>query len=128
MENISELIKKHKKLVSISIVLLIGIFFSLWLLKPGIINGHDMTFHLSRIKGLKDSILVGDYKALIHNALDGYGYANGLFYGNLLIYIPAIAAILGLNLIKAYKVYVLFTTLASALTMYICAKNITKSI
>ena len=127
MKNISELIKKHKKLVSLSIVLLIGVFFSLWLVKPGIINGHDMTFHLSRIKGLKDSILVGDYKALIHNALYGYGYANGLFYGNLLIYIPALADISGLNLINAYKVYILFTTIASAFTMYICIKNITKS-
>lgn len=127
MKKILNYLKKHETGISLIIVLLIGVIFSLWLVKPGIINGHDMTFHLSRIKGLKESILVGDYKALIHNGLYGYGYANGLFYGNLLIYIPAIFAIIGFNLIKSYKIYIIFTTIASAFTMYWCTKKITKS-
>lgn len=120
-------IKKHKTLTAHLIVLLVGIFFSLWLLKPGIINGHDMTFHLSRIKGLRDSIAVSDFRALIHVGLYGYGYANGLFYGNLLLYVPALVSLMGVNLINSYKVYVLFCTLLSAFTMYWSAKSITKS-
>lgn len=119
--------QKHENIYSLLIVLLIGCLFSLWLLKPGIINGHDMTFHLSRIKGLRDSILNGDFRALIHSGLYGYGYANGLFYGNLLLYIPALVAVKGINLINSYKVYVAFCTFASAISMYICAKSITHS-
>lgn len=122
-----ELVYNHKTISSNVLVLLIGIFFSLWLLKGGIINGHDMTFHLSRIKGIRDSLAVGDFRALIHVGLYGYGYANGMFYGNLLLYIPALFSLAGLNLINSYKVYLLFCTVASAFTMYYCTKIITKS-
>lgn len=127
MLKIRKLYDNNKKLFNILFVLVIGFIFSAWLLKPGILNGHDMTFHLSRIKGIRDSILAGDFRALIHKGLYGYGYANGIFYGNLLLYVPAIFSALGINLINSYKIYVAFCTFLSAITMYICMKTITKS-
>ena len=120
-------INRHTTLIAYIAVLSIGVLFSLWLLKRKIIAGHDLEFHLSRIKGLKDSILNGDYMALIHVGLNGYGYANGMFYGNLLLYIPAIASIIKFNLINSYKLYTFLCTLGSALTMFWCMKGITKS-
>lgn len=124
---INGIYNKHKKLFVFLIVLAIGLFFSFWLIKPGIINGHDMTFHMSRIKGIRDSIRMGDFRALVHNGFYGYGYANGIFYGNLSLYIPALISLLGVNFINSYKIYVLLSTIASAFTMYICMKSITKS-
>ena len=126
-DRIINLIKKHQIISVYTCVFIIGMIFSLWLFKPGMIKGHDILYHLSRIKGLKDSILNGDIMAPIHVGLRGYEYANGLFYGNLLFYIPAIFRMLGLGLVNSYKVYVLFCTIASAFTMFWCMKGITKS-
>ncbi|MBR3211013.1 MAG: hypothetical protein IKF71_03635 [Bacilli bacterium] len=119
--------KKHPQLCVYGCVFLIGILFSIWLVKHDMIIGDDLVFHISRIGGIKNSILNGDWKALIHNGLYGYGYATGLFYGNLLFYIPAIASILKLDLSNAYKLYVLLCSVGSALTMFWCIKGITKS-
>ena len=126
IDNIKNFINRHPLLITYSIVFFIGLFFSLWVIRSGMIEGHDMIFHMSRIEGIRDSIINGDYQALIHVGLYGYGYANGLFYGNLLFYIPALFSF-KLSLINSYKIYVLLCTFLSSLTMFWCMKGITKS-
>ena len=75
----------------IIILIISAIVISLPLLYPGIVQGHDLRFHLSRIMGLSENILNGDFLAYVHgNYLNNYGYANGLFYCNLFLYFPAL--------------------------------------
>ncbi len=77
-------------------------------------SGHDMLFHLIRIEGIKDGILSGQFPVRINPSFyKGYGYANPVFYGEILLYIPALLRLLGMPLYAAYNFYVL---LINALT------------
>ena len=76
-------------------------FISLiFILKKGIVPGHDLEYHLSRINGLAKCLKNWDLKGLIHPGFYDYGYANGLFYSNLFLYFPAIINLLGLDVIS----------------------------
>ena len=128
-----------KYLIIIDFILCIFIFV------PGISIGQDLSYHLSRIDGLAYAIRSGDFLAYIHcvsglgntinlnnkaawiNANMGdYGYANGLFYGNLFIYLPAILTVIGLNIIGSYKIFILITMILTSLIMYYVTNKIFK--
>ncbi len=93
-----------------------------------IANGHDITFHLSRIKGISDNIkdfnvFSGIYKGYFNK----YGYANGLFYPDLFLFFPAILHALGMKIITSYKLFVVIINFLSILSMYITVKGISKN-
>lgn len=70
--------------------------------------GHDYNFHLGRIASIANEIRYGHIPALYQSdALNGYGYASLLMYGNLFLYFPAVCHVLGLPLTCAYKLYVI---------------------
>ena len=90
--------------------------------------GHDINFHLYRIEGIKDAILNGHPFAGIyptHN--NGYGYAAGVMYPDLFLYIPAVLRIFGISLPMAYKSLIAFVNVASALIMFYSVKHESKS-
>ena len=67
----------------------------------------DLVFSSVRIEGIKDAILEGQIPAIIlPNSLLGYGYADPVFYPNLLLYFPAIMRILGFTFMESYKTFV----------------------
>lgn len=122
--------KKETKntLLYIIVAVIIGIISCLFLLKKGVIVGHDLEYHLSRISGISNSLRVGDFKALIHNpGFYNYGYANGLFYSNLFLYLPALLKLIGLNIITSYKIFIVICTILTSISMFYCTKSITKS-
>ena len=115
-------------LLYITIAVIIGIISCLFLLQKGVVVGHDLKYHLSRISGICNSLRIGDFKALIHNpGFYNYGYANGLFYSNLFLYLPAILKLIGLNIIDSYKIFIIICTILTSLSMFYCTKSITKS-
>lgn len=118
---------KNKEFIFTIILSIISILFSIILFRKGLLRGHDIEFHLSRIEGLRDSIKCGNFIALIHNGLYGYGYANGLFYGNLFIYFPAILSLMGLSLEKSYVLFITACNILTAFSMYYSVKRISKS-
>ena len=72
------------------------------------VTDNDMLFHLSRIDGIRESLLGGQFPVRIQTAasqLDGYGYAAGLFYPNLFLYISVILCIFGLPLGLVYNLF-----------------------
>lgn len=95
---------------------------------PNISRGHDLAFHLSRISAIKDNLKLGIVGGYIYpNYLGGYGYANGIFYPDLFLYIPAFLSYLGLSVITSYKIFLLIISFASICAMYICVKGISKN-
>lgn len=124
MESIKEFIKRPKVYTVIFLTLII-IITSEALLIPGIAKGADIDYHLSRIEGIAQCLKVGDIKALLHPRLNGY--ANGLFYPQVFLYIPAILVVLGMKTIPAYKVFLFITNIATTLVMYFCIKSITSN-
>lgn len=115
--------KFYKILLLFFLVLSLGLLFI-----PGIARGHDIYFHLSRIEGITDGLKNGVFPVLIYPGyLSGYGYANGVFYPDFFLYIPAFLHFLGLSAITSYKVFMFIVTVGILASMYFTVKKITKS-
>ncbi|MCD2502891.1 hypothetical protein LQE93_14055 [Clostridium sp. NSJ-145] len=121
-------INNNKQRIIITIMLFVIVYSTFLLIIPGIPRGHDLTFHLSRISALSDGLKLGQFPVRIYpNYFNGYGYANGLFYGDIFLYIPAVLCTLGLSVITSYKIFLLICTICTALSIYLCVKSISKS-
>lgn len=112
---------------TIIFITIISLFSCLFLLTKGIILGHDLKYHLSRILAISNNLRQGDFKSLIHDGFFGYGYANGLFYSNLFLYFPAILKFIGLDVITSYKLFILVCSILTTYSMYFLVKKITKN-
>lgn len=89
--------------------MLIVFFASLPLCSPYLFDGHDLPFHLLRIEGIREGIQSGHFPVRIQpNWLNGYGYGVSVFYGDILLYFPAILRIFGCSVQNAFKLFVLF--------------------
>ena len=64
-----------------------------------ILPGHDLAFHLLRIEGLKDALMLGDIPCKIQtNWCNGWGYAVSAIYGDISILLPSIMRLCGFTL------------------------------
>jgi len=119
-------IKINKKIIFfilITIISTLPIFFI-----NDLPYGGDLNFHLKRIEAITINLKNGVIGNPIYsNYLNNYGYANGLFYPDLFLYIPATLNIIGFNLFTSYKIFLFLIKLSSLITMYISIKGITKN-
>ncbi|MDE6946585.1 MAG: hypothetical protein K2P14_05310, partial [Anaeroplasmataceae bacterium] len=117
----SEQIVKNKKICMA--LLGITILSSLPLMIKGIGNGHDLPFHLVRIEAIADSIHLSEWSMPVRISnlwYDGYGYPTSIYYGELLLYIPAFFRIMGFSVEEAYKVYVFLINAGTTIISYVC--------
>lgn len=123
------MIKESYKKYLIPIVLAILTIITVSPLFMGkVIRGDDFFFHLLRIEDIKNGLIQGHFPVYIMpESLYGYGYANGIFYPDLLLYFPALLRILGVNLKISYAIFMSICTLAATFSMYICVIKIFKS-
>lgn len=116
----------HK--VEIGAIFGITIVASLLTFMPGITLGHDLFFHLMRIEGITDELRQGHFPVRMQSIwLDDYGSPVSIFYGDLLLYFPAILHLFGLGLTKAYELYLLLINFATAVLAFICFNQIFKN-
>lgn len=107
---------------------LIIILASIPLYNNRLLLGHDTRFHLTRIEGIKEGLLAGQFPVCIYPLINsGYGYATPLFYGDALLYIPAIMRLMGFTLQFSLKAYIFMINAFSTLTFYFCLKSIIKN-
>lgn len=84
-------------------------------------EGHDLFFHLVRIEGIKDGLLSGQFPVRINPTFcNGYGYANPVFYGDILLYIPAILRLVGFQVAACYNVFGVLINLLTSFGSYYC--------
>lgn len=89
--------------------------------------GHDIEFHMNRIVSIAKELSYGHFPARIHSdMLNGYGYATSLFYGDTLLYIPAILYLMKIPLGQCYQLYILINNALTIIFAYICFKAIIK--
>lgn len=106
-------------------ILTMGIISSLPLAVNYMIRGDDMLFHLMRIEGLAQGLREGQFPVKMQPLwLNNYGYPVSVFYGDLLLYIPAILRLIGFSLQGTYKIYVLLINLTTAVLSYFCGKKL----
>ena len=105
--------------------LAIALCCSLPLFMDKIADGHDCAFHLMRIEALADGLSRGVFPlrlSALH--LDGWGYPASVYYGDLLLYLPAALRLLGFSVTGAYKAYVFFLNLLTAAAGIACFSRI----
>jgi hypothetical protein len=91
-------------------------------------DGHDIQFHLLRIYGIAEGLAAGEFPVRIMIPwVNGYGYATGVCYGDILLYFPAVLYDLGFPLMWAYKSLVFLTNAAVVLVSYFCFRKIGNS-
>ncbi|MCI8455428.1 MAG: hypothetical protein HFE84_12575 [Lachnospiraceae bacterium] len=123
--HLKETIKRNKNLL----LTLAGITLlaSLPLLIKGISRGHDLPFHFMRIEGLAEELRLGSFPVRLSSLwMDGYGYPISIYYGDLLLYIPALFRLADFSIVSAYKIYVLLINGCTVLLSYICFNKIFK--
>ena len=108
-------------------MLLLAFFASLPGFMDGIFSGHDDTFQMLRIEGIALGLKDGQFPVRMNMIFeDGYGYPNDIFYGDMLLYIPAILRLIGFTLTSSYKIYIFVVNFMTALAAYLCGHSIFK--
>lgn len=83
--------------------------------------GHDGEFHMTRLASIIESLRDLQFPVRMNSFIySDYGYPVSIFYGDLLLYIPAFLGLIGFSLDFAYKTYVLLINLATAAVSYLC--------
>ena len=83
-----------------------------------LIVGHDLPFHLVRIDAISQGLSFGTFPVKLHPLwANEYGYAIGIFYGDALLYFPAVLRLLGFSIQTSYKFFVAFINIG---TLLIC--------
>lgn len=113
----------HKDIFKI--LIMIALLASVPSFMDGLGVGHDLPFHLARIDGIAQGLKSGQFPVRMNGLFnDGYGYPVDIFYGDVLLYIPAILRLIGFTVVSAYKIYVFVINLLTALSCYYCGKEI----
>lgn len=90
-------------------------------------KGYDMRFHYYRIYSMAAGLQEGIFPVKVQPEwVHGYGYATGIFYGDILLYLPALMYAAGFSMTEAYKVYVLLINSLTIIGSYVCFKSIGK--
>lgn len=107
------------------ILLCAALFASLPSLWYGMLDGHDLFFHLNRIEGIAAGLRAGEFPVRIHSTTTtGYGYASPEFYPELFLYFPALLRNLGVSLTTCVSLFQMTVNLACAFTAYLCAGHV----
>ena len=121
----SDKLQAHKK--TIFIIAGIAMLASLPLFPEGIMTGNDIRFHLVRIESIAEGLKNGVFPVRMDSVFnDDYGYPVSVFYGDALLYIPAVLRIIGFSTLQSYKLYIFFTNILTAGISYYCGKKMFK--
>lgn len=113
--------KKERRHVVIFGIGVIAFLASIPYLYDGMISGADLTYHLQRIEGVKDGLLTGQFPVRLEPRwVFDHGYANGIFYCNLLLYFPTALRMLGFTVTESYLLYCIALNIATAAIAWYC--------
>lgn len=113
---------KCRKEQSIIKLLVYGTMLLLCVLFVAILPlGHDLHFHLYRIGAMAEELERTSFSIpirILSVSYNNYGYGVPIFYGDLLLYIPAVLVMFGMEVVTAFKLLLVGLFLLSFATMY----------
>lgn len=121
----SDWIRKNKN----TILSIIGITLvaSIPLTLHGLLFGDDIPNHTMRIDSIARELVNGHFPIKMYSLfLDGHGYPEGVFYGSWLLYPAVLLRLAGFSVTTAFKSYILYINLATAIVSYQCFSRIVK--
>ena len=126
MKKYKELILKNKTIIIVGILIVLAL--SLPLFRENMFLGDDYEYHAARIDSIYNSLKAHIFPVKVHSQMaNNYGYASGLFYPNLFLYIPSLFMILGFNIITSYKIFLIIMFCIMFVLNYIALNNILKN-
>lgn len=95
----------------------------------GVLNsGADTGYHLERIESVAYSIRDGVFPIRLEPYYPfGYGYANGIFYCDLSLYLPALLRCAGFTVQSAFNIFGITCIFANVVVTYTCVKCMFKN-
>ena len=91
-------------------------------------GGHDLTFHLYRIEGIKDALLSGQFPVRIHpTAFNGYSSPTALYYPELFLFLPAVLRIAGVGVHASFQIMLALIHMGTACISYTAFLKISKN-
>lgn len=119
-------IEKHKNLISILIIIVIGLYLGIPLFNKYLnVYYDDGIQHIARAYGQKESnTFMGN---VIISFTNGFGYSWNLFYGPLSSFGIILLHTITNNYINAYKLLLLLCMILSGISMYIFIKATSKN-
>lgn len=113
--------KKYRKAISIENFLFITVLAFCILFISVLPLGHDLHFHLYRVGAMAEELERTSFSIpirMLSASYNNYGYGAPLFYGDLLLYIPAILVVFGISEVMAYKLLMIMIFLLTIAAMY----------
>lgn len=93
---------------------------SFLLFRNHLLYADDLFFHLLRIEGLQKGLYSGTFPVKIYPVMaQDYGYAVGVFYGDLALYFPAFLRLLGFSVQSAYRFFIGALNLGTVILSYL---------
>lgn len=91
----------------------------------GLWHGSDLGYHLRRIENIAMGLAAGQFPVRIQSDwINGFGYAVGVFYGDALLYLPALLRLAGVPVSAAYDLYLFGITLFTAAAGYYAGRRL----
>ena len=116
--------KVRSKYKALSLLLGVAFIASLPLFPTGMMTGSDIIYHLVRIDGIADGLKNGVFPVKMYSIYnDSYGYPVGVFYGDVMLYIPAVLRLVGFTTMTSYKIYIFIVNLITLSISYICGRK-----
>ncbi|MBR0164479.1 MAG: hypothetical protein IJQ12_07385 [Lachnospiraceae bacterium] len=116
---------KEKRAIFACIILVI--FISTPLVINGVLRGADPFFHMRRIDEIANGLQSGYFPVRLQGGwYNDYGYPVGVFYPDLLLYLPAILRVAGIPVWKCLQLYLLMMNFLAVAVSYCCFKRIAK--
>ena len=122
--------QSHLKYLAVVILfaVLCGIPFLIAAVRHSYVSGDDILTHMQRVEGMLSSFRSGHIPARLHlSTLHGYAYGMGFFYPQLLLLIPLLMRLLGMNFILSTNGFLVLINLLTGFSTYFCVFRITKS-
>jgi len=120
--------KQRPNLPNLFIIFIVAFLLSSPLLTKGFFIAYDIDNHVFKLVATVTALLEEQFPPLIGSKLaNGFGYSWNIFYPPLSSYIPALFKIFFPSFIGSMKLYIFFTLVASGITMYYFACDLTRS-
>lgn len=114
---------------NILLIAIISIFVCIPLFSKDINIGYDDGIqHICRLIGTYQSLQEGQaFNVIMSNFCNQFGYSWNLFYSPLTAYAPLIFKLLGVSFTACLKLFILFITFLSGISMYFFTKEVSKN-
>jgi len=120
-----EWIRGHR--TRLMILTFVGFMVSMPIFAYGISGGHDLEIHLVRIEAIARELQLHHFPVRIASLwLEGYGYPGSIYYGETLLYFPAVLRLFGFSVMTSYKLFMLAVNLVTIFLAYACFRGIFK--